>query len=99
MNKRQAKKIVQQLVFFKLEKSNYQPYSIPQQIMAFSHLGCRISEICEYLIYKIPIKYRHYDPRRLARAISIYQLQPTNAKEYDDCIRKLADIQKKLPPI
>lgn len=86
MNKRQSKKIIQRLVFFRNWQSNYQPYSIPQQIIAFIRLGFRKNEIGDLLHYKVPIRYRLYHPRRIALAMLQEKLQPTNAKEYDACM-------------
>lgn len=89
MNKRQAKKIVQLLILFRQKAHNYQPYSKIQQRKAFRRLGCRMNEIGVVLSYKVPIKYRYYDPRRVAKAMLIYRMQPTCAAEYDRCMREL----------
>ena len=89
MKKRQSVKIIKRIISFKLWNSNYQPYSVSQQIMAFSHVGCHLSEINNCLFYKIPVKYRFLDPKKIAKTMIAYQMQPTTAKEYDRCMRRL----------
>lgn len=95
MKKRQSIKIIKRIISFKQWNSNYQPYSIPQQRIAFSHVGCHLSEISNCLFYKIPVKYRFLDPKRIAGAMVVYQMQPTTAKEYDLCMQKLELIAHK----
>lgn len=89
MKKRQSIKIIKRIISFKFWNSNYQPYSISQQIMAFSHVGCHLSEISNCLFYKIPVKYRFLDPKIIAKAMIVYQMQPTTAKEYELCMQQL----------
>lgn len=98
MNKRQAKKIVQSLILFQQGVHNYQPYSISQQLIAFMHLGCRLDEIYRFISYKVPIRYRHYDPHEIAKVMLLYHMQPTCAKEYKYCMECLENaIQKSCP--
>lgn len=77
--------------------SNYQPYSVPQQYVAFTHVKYPHEDIFRHLFFKIPIRYRFFDPRRIANAMLLYAMQPTTAKEYDCYMKKLEEI-KRLPP-
>lgn len=92
MKKRQAKKIIKNVVLFKGWNSNYQPYSIPQQISALAHVGFPSDVIARLLFYKIPIKYRCIDPTRIAGAMMQNKMQPTCAKEYDRYMKRLLNV-------
>lgn len=98
MKRRQAKKIIKNIITFECMYSNYQPYSVPQQKKAFAHVKYPHEEISEHLFYKIPIRYRFFDPQRIAKVMLLYNMQPTTAKEYGLCMKRLEVIKKRLPP-
>lgn len=95
MKARLAKKIAGITFSFKNWDSNYQPYSIPQQLKMIAKTPFCFEAKQTMLKYgvvgKIPTEFRKCNPVKILRLTVHYEADPKNLKEYKDFFRYMKE--------
>lgn len=93
MKTRLAHKIINTTSKYQNWDSNYQPYSIPQQQKALKvmKIPMSIRDISlEYGVFgKVPIKYRRYNPMRIAQIMNSRGMDAKSVKDYRAYMKKI----------
>lgn len=95
MKTRLAHKIINTTSVFENWDSNYQPYSVPQQLKALKTMKIPMSireTMLEHGVFsKTPIEYRRYNPAEIAQIMMSRGMNPYSVKEYRKCMKKLLE--------
>lgn len=95
MKARLAKKIAGITFSFGNLDSNYQPYSIPQQLKMIAKTPFCFEAKQVMLKYgvkgKVPKEFRKYSPAKIFQLMAYYEADPKNVKGYKDFIRYMKE--------
>lgn len=95
MKARLAKKIAGITFSFGNLDSNYQPYSIPQQLKMIAKTPFCFEAKQTILKYgvkgKEPKEFRKYNPEKILQLMVYYKVEPKNTKEYKAFIQDMKE--------